>query len=212
MKKSYEEECGRRYDLVRACLNGGCPQMIPSIDNFLEYIATGKRAKIVTEAERLSDELSEKNESIEEIKKKMTVADETIDKLTELLEHLTNEIESTKDSFNAVRKEIYESLEDPSVILQGEGLTAKEIARHIGETNGKTYVEMNGILYKIKAIYAYDAKRIFEVDSQGWELAEDNGNGIKKAKDHTLKIVDSICLFERLYNEFYRRVKGYSCF
>ena len=71
---------------------------------------------------------------------------------------------------------------------------------------------MNGILYKIKAIYAYDAKRIFEVDSQGWELAEDNGNGIKKAKDHTLKIVDSICLFERLYNEFYRRVKGYSCF
>ena len=212
MKKSYEEECGQRYDLVRACLNGGCPQMIPSIDNFLEYIATGKRAKIVTEAERLSDELSEKNESIEDVKNKIKMADDTIDKLTELLEHLTNEIGSTKDSFNAVRKEIYESLEDPSVILQGEGLTAKEIARHIGETNGKTYVEMNGILYKIKAIYAYDAKRIFEVDSQGWELAEDNGNGIKKAKDHSLKTVDAICLFERLYNEFYRRVKGYSNF
>ena len=212
MKKSYEEECGQRYDLVRACLNGGCPQMIPSIDNFLEYIATGKRAKIVTEAERLSDELSEKNESIEDVKNKIKMADETIDKLTELLEHLTNEIGSTKDSFNAVRKEIYESLEDPSVILQGEGLTAKEIARHIGETNGKTYVEMNGILYKIKAIYAYDAKRIFEVDSQGWELSEDNGNGIKKAKDHSLKIVNDICSFERLYDEFYRRVKGYSYF
>ena len=212
MKKSYEEECGQRYDLVRACLNGGCPQMIPSIDNFLEYIATGKRAKIVTEAERLSDELSEKNESIEDVKNKIKMADETIDKLTELLEHLTNEIGSTKDSFNAVRKEIYESLEDPSVILQGEGLTAKEIARHIGETNGKTYVEMNGILYKIKAIYAYDAKRIFEIDRQGWELSEDNGNGIKKAKDHSLKIVNDICSFERLYDEFYRRVKGYSYF
>ena len=86
MKKSYEEECGQRYDLVRACLNGGCPQMIPSIDNFLEYIATGKRAKIVTEAERLSDELSEKNESIEDVKNKIKMADDTIDKLTELLE------------------------------------------------------------------------------------------------------------------------------
>lgn len=212
MKKSYEEECGQRYDLVRACLNGGCPQMIPSIDNFLEYIATGKRAKIVTESERMTDDLIDKEETINQLREKIKIADETIDNLVECLEHLKRQAEITKDSYNAFRKEIHESLDDPSVVLQGEGLTAKEIAKYIGDTNGKVYVEMNGVLYRLKAIYASKAKRILEVDNHGWELTDDNGNGIKRINDQCLKTVDAICRFENLYKTFYQKINGYSYF
>lgn len=194
MKK--EEKIGQRYDLVRACLSGGCPQMLPKIDDILHYISTGSGVEeLMPDVERKEIRLSAVNKDITDLDKRLAVAEGLLAALKDKKDAIIGELSSIEKEVRDQTSEVSQILDKVDVALDGFGLSVKDIVKYIGDTNGKTYVEFEGAVYRITAIYASGAKRIFKVDNRGYVLA-DNKNGLAEARDKNLSFSGSITELE----------------
>ena len=190
MKK--EEKIGQRYDLVRACLSGGCPQMLPKIDDILYYISTGSGLEeLMPEVDRKEIRLSAVNKDITDLDKRLAEAEGLLEALKAKKDAIIGELRSIEKEVRDQTWEVSQLLDRVDVALNDSGLSVKDIAKYIGDTNGNTYVEFEGGVYRITAIYASGAKRIFKVDKRGYVLA-DNKNGLAVAKDKNLSFTGSI--------------------
>ena len=203
-----DEKIGQRYDLVRACLSGGCPQMLPKIDDILHYISTGSGLEeLMPEVERKEIRLSAVNKDITTLDKRLAEAEGMLDALKEKKDAIFEELRSIEREVRDQTWEVSQLLEKVDVASNGFGLSVKDIAKNIGDTNGNTYVEFEGGVYRITAIYASGAKRIFEVDKRGYVLA-DNKNGLAIAKDKNLSLSGSITDLEASINKLRKTLIG----
>jgi len=191
MKK--EEKIGQRYDLIRACLSGGCPEMLPKIDEILHYISTGSgMEEMLPEVEKKEIRLSAVKRDITDLDKRLYESEAQLEALKQKKDAILAELRSIEREVRDQTWDMSQLLEKVDVASDKFGLSVKDIAKSIGDTNGKTYVELEGCIYRITAIYASGAKRIFEVDKRGYVLTDENKNGLVTAKDRNLSFSASI--------------------
>lgn len=202
------ELIGQRYDLVRACLSGGVPEKMAIIDELLNYIATGDRKVFMNESQIKEEELSDANKEIEVLEERLRAAKEEIKKLRECRD-VISQIISTMESEHKMHKAMISAiLEDVDTKVSDGGLSVKEIANNIGDTNGKVYVEFGNAVYKVTAIYAEGSKRILQTSKEAFVLTPDNGNGVKKAVEKNLEVNGSITAFRDSVYRLRRLVSG----
>ena len=203
-----EEKIGQRYDLVRACLSGGCPEMLPKIDDILHYISTGSgQEELMPEVEKKEMRLSAVNRDITDLDKRLSESEAQLEALKQKRDAIFEELRSIEREVRDQTWEVSQLLEKTDVAVDHYGLKVKDIAKKIGETNGNAYVEFEGGIYRITAIYASGAKRIFEVDKRGYVLA-DNRNGLDIAKDKNLSLSGSITDLEASINKLRNTLIG----
>ena len=182
--------------------------MLPKIDDILHYISTGSGLEeLMPEVERKEIRLSAVNKDITTLDKRLAEAEGMLDALKEKKDAIFEELRSIEREVRDQTWEVSQLLEKVDVASNGFGLSVKDIAKNIGDTNGNTYVEFEGGVYRITAIYASGAKRIFEVDKRGYVLA-DNKNGLAIAKDKNLSLSGSITDLEASINKLRKTLIG----
>lgn len=170
--------------------------MLPKIDDILHYISTGSGLEeLMPEVERKEIRLSAVNKDITTLDKRLAEAEGLLEALKEKKDAIIGELRSIEKEVRDQTWEVSQLLEKVDVASKSHGLSVKDIAKNIGDTNGMTYVEFEGGVYRITAIYASGGKRIFEVDKSGYVLA-DNKNGLAVAKDKNLSFTGSIAELE----------------
>lgn len=182
--------------------------MLPKMDDILHYISTGSGIEqLMPDVEKKEMRLSAVNRDITDLDKRLSESEAQLEALKQKRDAIFEELRSIEREVRDQTWQVSQLLEKTDVAVDHYGLKVKDIAKHIGETNGNAYVEFEGGIYRITAIYASGAKRIFEVDKRGYVLA-DNKNGLAIAKDKNLSLSGSITDLEGSINKLRNTLIG----
>lgn len=170
---------GRRYELVKSALAGGCPEMLMKMERIINYIDTGDDSHLKGEEEYQARENEELSQKLQELKAE-----------NERLMRKLNEAKKIKKEIDAeiseITRKVKQSINDNHLALDeyfgtsvGDGVTglSATVIKNAIEGFSSVYVEIEGTVHRVTAVYKHGTKAILEVSENGYPL-KDDGNGL----------------------------------
>lgn len=183
---------GRRYELVKSALAGGCPEMLMKMERIINYIDTGDDSHLKGEEEyqaRENENLSQKLQELKAENERLILALNAAKKIKKEISAEISEIQRrVKDEIN----DNHSTLEEYFGKSVGDGLMglSATVIKNAIEGFSSVYVEIEGTVHRVTAVYKHGTKAILEVSENGYPL-KDNGNGLdqREKSKHTINKV-----------------------
>ena len=189
----YEDGGGRRYELVKSALQGGCPENLKQLENIIKYIDTGDSKYLMSSEELQFKHNEDLQKSLADVKANNERLEAELEQAKALQEQICGQIREIK---NAVRVELTNSQADFKEYF-GEyhdsnnkynEITAKALSAKL-EDCASAYVMIEGHIHRVIGLYTLKRKAILEVAENGYLIDEEVKNGInqKEAAKRVLK-------------------------
>ena len=184
---------GRRYELIKSALQGGCPEMLKEMERIIKYIDTGDDSHLIGEAasnlnkaehdiQKLEKDIAEaiaRKERLEqELEEAKALGDELSKAIAEIKQKARGEMNANFLEFQdyfGTKKEGSSSFSD---------ITAKALGDFLQDCT-TPYVIIENHVHRVKGVYKHRKKAIIEVSEKGYILTDENANGILQRAEDT---------------------------
>ena len=185
---------GRRYELVKSALQGGCPEMLKEIEKIIQYIDSGddsylmgaeavqaKENQILTQT---LQELQEENERLkQDLERAKELKQEINDEITKIVRLTATEINDNHNVLEEYFGKYQGALDDYAQI------TGALISNAVKDSPS-VYVMVGNRVHRVQGVYKHQKKSILEISENGY-LLKDEGNGIN-TKSGSLRKIEKI--------------------
>ena len=196
MKKNHYYDAdnggGRRYELVKSALAGGCPEMLMKIERIINYIDTGDDSHLKGEEEYQARENENLSQKLQELKAENERLMQELNEAKKIEKEISAEI---SEITRKVRKNINDNhlaLDEYFGTSVGDGVTglSATVIKNAIEGFSSVYVEIEGTVHRVTSVYKHGTKAILEVSENGYPL-KDGGNGLDQREKlkHTINKV-----------------------
>lgn len=176
MKKSYYDTDGggRRYELVKSALAGGCPEMLKEMERIIKYIDSGDDSHLMGEAESQARQNDNLSKSLLELRAKKVELEKNLQEAKRLNQEIQDEIDKIVDKTEAYIKDNFLALEDYFGDYEAVSSPQGKVISEAIKDFHSVYVEIEGHVHKVEAIYKHRRKAIIQVTEKGYLLKDDS--------------------------------------
>lgn len=185
---------GRRYELVKSALQGGCPEMLKAIERIIQYIDSGDDTHLMSKEDSLAKENESKAQGLQELQAERERLEQELEKAHLLNQEIKNEISKivrlTAQEINENHTELEEyfgkycGAKDDFGVITGSAISGQI------QDSPSVYVMIEGRVHRVEGVYKHQKKSILTISERGYLLKED-GNGINTKAD-SLRTIEKI--------------------